>query len=174
VSTAPLAMVIEPRRVAAVRASRLANPIAEDAFDRLVELAAAASGAPFAFLTIVDDRRSWLKSCVGRPEGAARSLPVESTFCQYVVATSAPLVVEDSLLDERVAGNPAIELLGVRAWAGFPILSSDVLCLGVLCLVDLQPRRWSDFDLQLLSTLAAAASTEVRLRHLVLEAGGSE
>ncbi|MHB1987925.1 MAG: GAF domain-containing protein [Acidimicrobiales bacterium] len=164
--------ILDPARLSTVEESRLANVEPEDPFDRLTELAVAVTGAPFGFLTVVDHESSWAKSAVGQPESWPRTLPISATFCQYVVGTSAPLVVEDALTDDRVLHNPAVRSLGVRAWAGFPFLAWDLHCLGTMCLVDLEPRSWTDVDLQLLATLTQAAGTEIALRRAQQELAG--
>ena len=55
-------------RAAAVRATRLLETGPEAAFDRLCSLAATILDAPMAYMTVVDDVRSFLK---GAPDPAA-------------------------------------------------------------------------------------------------------
>ena len=99
--------------------------------------------APFAFVTIVDGTRSFWKSCIGvdRPT-ADRQNPVEESFCQYVVNTDEPLIVgEPPRRDDRQ--NPSIEKMGVVAWAGYPLRSTDGHVLGTFCVVDTVVRDWT-------------------------------
>lgn len=93
-------------------------------------MAATIVGAPFAFATIVDDARSFWKSCFGIPDGAPRQNTVEESFCQYVVHSKAELIVDDAASDPRTRGNPSVDAMGVRAWAGFPLVAPDGEVLG--------------------------------------------
>lgn len=158
--------VADPGRLAAVRASGLLDTPAEEPFDRLARLAAATLDAPLAFVTVVDERRSFWKACIGvDAQGPAdRQNAVEESFCQYVVALDAELVVGDAASDPRTRDNPSIDAMGVAAWAGFPLRSPGGEVLGSFCVVDTKVRTWSERDVEVLRTLAHAASGEVALR----------
>jgi serine phosphatase RsbU (regulator of sigma subunit) len=160
------AQVFDPARLAAVRRTGLLDTGPEEAFDRLSRLAATLLGTPFAFVTVVDDTRSFWKSCIGvdSTDPAQRQNTVQESFCQYVVGSGAELVIGDARLDERTADNPSIESMGVIAWAGFPVRSPDGLVLGTFCAVDTVARQWTPHDVQVLQTLAQAAGGEIALR----------
>jgi phosphoserine phosphatase RsbU/P len=160
--------VADPKRLAAVFASELLDTEPENAFDDLTRMAALVVGAPFAFATVVDDARSFWKSRYGIPAGGANQNQVEESFCKYVVRTQSELIVTDASIDERTRDNPSVAAMGVRAWAGFPLLSPGGEVLGSFCIVDTAPREWTPRDLEVIRTLAAAASREVALRAAVM------
>ncbi len=164
--------ILAPARLAAARASGLLDTRPDEAFDRLSGLAATVLETPLAFITVVDETRSFWKSCFGvtlnGPEDQEN--PVEESFCQYVVELGAELIVDDAATDPRTRDNPSVEKMGVRAWAGFPLLSPDGEVLGSFCVVDTVPRAWSDRDREVLRVLALAASGEVALRAAAEEA----
>ena len=58
------AQVHDPVRLAAVERTRLLDTGPDEAFDRLTRLAATLLGTPYAFVTLVDDTRSFRKSVV--------------------------------------------------------------------------------------------------------------
>ncbi len=155
--------VRDPARIAALERSGLLESGPEDPFDRLAELAAEIIGAPWACITLVDAERYTFKSAVGLPEGATEPGLVEQSFCRYVVGLGRPLIVDDARNDPRTSDNPAIELLGVAAWAGYPIEDASGAVLGTFCAVDTSPRAWSDLDNRVIATLARAVSTEIAL-----------
>jgi phosphoserine phosphatase RsbU/P len=158
--------VLDPARLAAVARTRLLDTDPEEPFDRLARLAATLLDAPYAFVTIVDDRRSFWKSAIGL-EGTGivtRNLTVAESFCQYVVSTGDRLIVDDAARDPRTHDNPTIETLGVAAWAGFPLVAPTGEVLGSFCVVDTHTRHWTDQDVHVLETLTAAAAGEVALR----------
>ncbi|MDK3256254.1 GAF domain-containing SpoIIE family protein phosphatase [Blastococcus capsensis] len=153
-----------PARLAAVEAAGLLDAESEEAFDRLAALARQLLRAPFAFLTVVDDRRSFWMACLGIAEGGPRQNALEESFCQYVVETREPLVLPDVRVDERTRDNPSIVSMGVVAWAGYPVHDPDGHVLGTLCVVDTVVRHWTDDEVQILASLAAIATREVALR----------
>ena len=164
--------VYSQARLHAVRRSGLLDTGPEEPFDRLTRLAATLLSASSAFVTVVDERRSFWKSCIGvaAEGGGARENPVEESFCQYVVGTGEPLVVGDAKADPRTRDNPSVTLMGVAAWAGYPVRAPGGAVLGTFCVVDTVTRDWTVRDLEILSTLAHAASGEVSLRMAVDEA----
>ena len=159
--TAELDAVRDPERLAAVERTGLLDAAAGEAWDELTSLAARLLDAPLAFMTLVDAERSFWLSCVG--VSGQRQNRVEESFCQYVIADAAPLLVDDTRLNPRTATNPAVRDLGVRAWAGYPVLDGDGQPLGSFCVVDSVPRAWSREDAVLLEVLSRAASAHLRL-----------
>ncbi|MEV4483129.1 GAF domain-containing SpoIIE family protein phosphatase [Micromonospora coxensis] len=164
--------MFEPRRLAAVRRTGLLDTGPEEAFDRLSRLAATLLNTPFAFVTIVDETRSFWKSCIGidAADPAGRQNPVEQSFCQYVIGADREVIVGDARTDPRTRDNPSIETMGVAAWAGFPVRSPEGLVLGTFCVVDTVSRDWTARDIEVLETLSQAATGEVALRAAVKEA----
>jgi serine phosphatase RsbU (regulator of sigma subunit) len=166
------AQVKDPDRLAAVRRTRLLDTAPEESFDRLTRLVATLLGVPYAFVTVVDGTRSFRKSTVvvGAAGSAQQQSPVEESFCQYVIGAGRELIVTDVTADDRAGGNPSTDLIGVAAWAAFPVRSSDGLILGTFCAVDTVPREWTPHDLQVLETVSHAAAGEIALRVAAAEA----
>lgn len=153
-------------RLAAVRRTRLLDTGPEEPFDRLARLARQLLDVPFAFITVVDERRSFWKSCIGvdATDPADRQNLVEESFCQYVIATDAPVIIDDARLNPMTSGNPSIEAMGVISWAGFPVRSPDGVVLGTFCVLDHKPRHWTTRDAEILEVAAYAAAGEIALR----------
>jgi sigma-B regulation protein RsbU (phosphoserine phosphatase) len=164
--------VLDARRLAAVRASGLLDSAPEEAFDRLARLAASLLGTPLAFVTVVDDRRSYWKSCIGLDpaEFPDRQMPVEESLCQHGVGVPGTFVVEDTHADPRTRHLAPVVSMGVSAWASVPVVSPAGLHLGSFCVGDLRPRAWTADELQTLQTLADAVSGEIALRDSVAHA----
>ena len=78
-------------------ATRLLDTAPEASFDELAALAATVTDAPLAFITIVDDVRSYWKSAVGLPEldRRERQNPVSESFCKYLIAAGGPVNLDD-------------------------------------------------------------------------------
>jgi GAF domain-containing protein len=166
-----LPRVGDPARLTAVWATGLLDSPPEAAFDELAGLAARLLGAPFAFVTLVDEQRSYWKARIGiEPDGPSQNA-VEESFCQYVIASGEPLIADDVTADPLTAANPSIESMGVRAWAGFPLLSPNGESLGSFCVVDTVVRAWTEQDIETLRVLSGAAGREIALRSSVARAG---
>lgn len=160
-----------PARLAVLRASGVLDSPPEAAFDRLTRLASRLVNAPVTIVSLVDDRRQFFKSQVGlaEPWASARGTPLSHSFCQHVVATAAPLVVADATQHPLVADNLAIPDLGVIAYAGMPLTTSQGDTLGSFCAIDTRPREWQEWELEALQALAQAAMREIELRAVVTE-----
>lgn len=157
--------VFDAARLDAVRRTGLLDTPAEPAFDRLAGLAADLLGAPLAFVTLVDDQRSFWKAAHGvEVESAAdRQNTVEESFCQYVIRRPGRLMIDDAVNDPLTRDNPSVATMGVRAWAGVTLEGPDGAALGSFCVVDTVVREWTEHDGDVLETLAAAASAQIAL-----------
>ncbi|MEU8200068.1 GAF domain-containing SpoIIE family protein phosphatase [Streptosporangium sp. NPDC049046] len=158
--------IFDPKRLTAVWATGLLDTEPEPSFDEFAGLAARVTGGQRAFVTLVDDQRSFWKSAIGMGELplAARQNAVQDGPSHILIATNAPLIVEDAVADPRVCDLAVVKRLGMGAWAGYPIHGPNGEVLGGLCVVDSASRVWSDADVQTLATLARAVSSEIGLR----------
>ena len=154
--------ILDPARLDAVARSGLIDSRREATFDELTRLAAELLGAPFAFVTVVDDSRSFWKSAHGIVDGT-RANSVSDSFCQYVIERGDELIVGDAVHHPTTASNPSIETMGVKAWAGCPVVL-DGETLGTFCVVDQRTREWTDRDRHILRTLASSVNLEVARR----------
>jgi PAS domain S-box-containing protein len=165
----------DPARLAALHETALVDSSNDDAFDRLTRIASMAVGAPVALVVLVDEDRQYFKSHVGLPEpySRTRQTPLTHSFCQHIVLSAEPLLVEDARSDARFQGHPAIQDLNVIAYLGVPLRTPSGHVLGSLCVIDHQPRQWKDQDVSLMTDLAGSVMTEIELRLTVREAEDS-
>jgi phosphoserine phosphatase RsbU/P len=162
----------DAQRLDALRHTNLMDSAPDEAFDKLTRLAARILKCPVALVSLVDDRRQFFKSCVGldEPWRSRRETPLSHSFCQYVVASETPLIVNDARQDAVLCGNHAVDELGVVAYVGIPIRASDGLVLGSFCVIDNCPRIWTDEQIEILTELTSSVMTEIELRRAVNEA----
>ena len=160
--------VSDPARLAALRDTGLLDSDAEEVFDRLTTVAREALHADVSLMSLIDSDRQFFKSEQGlsEPWAGARETPLSHSFCQRVVASEAPLVVEDARTDPSLADSLAIRDLGIVAYAGVPLTLSDGHTLGSFCTVCTQPRAWTEAELRILTALGKAAVNEIELRRL--------
>ena len=156
-----------PERLAAVRATGLLDTGPEGPFDDLARLAAAVTGCGRALITLVDERRSFWKSCIGvnAADVAGRQNPVRESFCYFVVGLGgAPFVIEDAAADPRTSSHPSVRPMKIGAWAGYPLLTPAGQVLGSMCVIDENPHPWQPEELAALAAMARAVSNEINLR----------
>ena len=140
----------------------------------LTALMAERISAPMGLATVIDearDRQVFI-AAVGLPEPVAteRETPLSHSFCRIVKATDAPLVVTDATADARVAGNPAIDDIGIQAYLGYPLRAATGEPLGAVCVLDRVPRRWTDSEQAHVRTVAEAINTQIGLRAALVAA----
>ena len=158
------------QRLTALHRLGLLDSQAEPAFDRLTQLVSRLLHVPVALVSLLDSDRQFFKSAVGLPEPWAtrRETPLSHSFCQYVVETGEPLIVNDAPNHPLVCTNLAIPDLNVQAYLGIPLMTSDGMVLGSLCAIDDVPRAWNQADIATVRDLAASVVTEIELRRDIL------
>ncbi|MFC4066587.1 ATP-binding protein [Actinoplanes subglobosus] len=163
-----VAHVIEdPERLRALRATGLLeHGTVVTGLDRLTRLATRLLDVPAGVVTLIEPDRQVFASHHGLTGELAekRQTPLSYSFCQYVVADAAPMVVRDARTDERLSGNPAIGEHQAIAYAGFPLRDPDGQVLGSFCVFDGEPRVWTERDVAVLGDLAQEAEAEIALR----------
>jgi len=159
----------EEARLAAVHRLGLLDTLEEERFDRHARIAAAALDAPIALVTLIDRDRQWYKSHYGFDFSETSR---DVGFCSHAILESAPLVVNDTLRDDRFADNPVV--LGephVRFYAGIPLHAADGARVGAFCIVDHKPRQLSPAQLRMLQDIARLVEEELEPRATAAAAG---
>jgi len=152
-------------RLAALRATGLVDGPTREALDRLTRLAARLLNVPTATVSLVDTDRQFFASAVGvaEPWATQRGTPLSHSFCRHVVERDAPFIIDDAPSHPLVCDNLAIEELGVVAYAGVPLRTSQGHVLGSFCAIDDHARAWTAEDLETLQDLAVAVVAEIEL-----------
>lgn len=150
----------EQTRIEAVRELGLLDTPPEERFDRVVRLARRLFGVPTVAVNLIDDDRLYVKSAVGVEAGL--SVPIDLAFSPRLIDTRESLVVSDTRADAEWAEHPlVIGDAGIVFYAGRPLAGPGGQVVGVLCLVDQQPREFGEADRALLDDLAGWVETEL-------------
>jgi diguanylate cyclase (GGDEF)-like protein len=152
------------RRLAALRDTALLDTPAEEAFDRVVRLAAAALGAPTAWLSLVDEDREYVKASIGDGPSAGSSRPLAESVAAVVLAEGEPLVLDDVRAHGAFRDHPAVMKGGIGSAACIPVATPGGLILGALCATAPEPRRWTAATVRVLADLSAEILTQLELR----------
>ena len=137
--------------------------------DVLTQMAALATGAPRAFVTLADAERVWHPASGGAAPSSARR---EETYCSAALAGADDvLVAADVRLDERTRAI-ATRLSGSSqtvAYAGALLRDANGTKLGTLCVTDTVPHPLTDEQVQLLRGLARQVMHLISLRRTKIE-----
>jgi signal transduction histidine kinase len=134
----------------------------EPAFDDITQLAAQICQTPIALISLSDTSRQWFKAKVGLD---IQETPRETAFCQYAIQQPDLFIVQDASVDPRFSQHPLVsDAPHLRFYAGMPLINSDGLALGVLCVLDCQPRQLATEQQQILQVLARQVVTLLESR----------
>ncbi len=143
------------------------DTLEEQAYDDLTKLAAQICETPIALVSLIDRDRQWFKSHHGLD---ARETPREFAFCAHAILNDEIFIVEDSSLDERFHDNPlATGEPHVKFYAGAPLIMSDNIKLGTLCVIGNNARKISLAQQEALQALARQVVSQLELRLKVKE-----
>jgi PAS domain S-box-containing protein len=137
-----------------------------EALDRLARLAARLLQTPIALISLVTQDRNLLIGAHGLPEALARArqIPSSASICRHVLATNRPFVVRDARSHPLVRDEPVVDELNAISYLGVPLLGPDGEILGSVCAIDSTARDWTEDDIETLSVLSRAATSEIGAR----------
>jgi signal transduction histidine kinase len=151
----------EAERLAALYHYDLIGTDPEPRFDDIAMLAAQTCGCQVALISLIGEQEIWFKSRINHPLATTRRV---DSFCQHVLHTRQALVVEDTFLDARFANNALVkQRQPMRFFAGAPIITDTGYVIGVLCVLDYQPRQLSDCQLSTLQVLARQVMSQIEM-----------
>ena len=149
----------EHTRLETLRSLKLLDTSPSERFDRLTRIARRMFGVPVSLVSLVDDNRQWFKSRQGLD---ATETPRDISFCGHAILGEDIFIVPDATKDNRFVDNPLVtDDPNIRFYAGVPLRVSNGSKIGTLCIIDEQPREFSEEDLELLRDLAEMAQQEI-------------
>ncbi len=149
----------ERSRLETLRALNLLDSAPEERFDRLTRMARRMFGVPISLVSLIDANRQWFKSNQGMD---ATETPRDASFCGHALLGDDILLIPDATLDERFFDNPlVIDNPNIRFYAGCPLRVLNGSKIGTLCIIDREPREFSEEDIKLLRDLATMAEREI-------------
>lgn len=146
----------EALRLAAVRSLEADRQETDEVLDRLVEVARRQSGAPIAFISLLD---ADLQRFIARSGLDFAETARSAAMCAYAILEPDQLLwVADARLDPRFENNPLVlGAQGIRFYAGAPLLVNG-RAVGSFCLAGPDPRDRDEGLVALLSDLSAIAA----------------
>ena len=155
-------LTAEEKRLEAVQRYEVLDTPPDGAFDRITSLAARLFKVPISIVSIVDHDRIWFKSHHGID---VEQIDKEPGLCASAILQHEPWVVNDAGVDPRTLTNALVcGDLGLRFYVGIPLKTSEGYNLGTFNIIDVEPRDFSDDDLETMKDLAAVIVDELELR----------
>ena len=154
----------EAERLSALDEYDVLDTPREEAFDRITRLVRRIFDVPISTVTFLDAHRQWFKS----PDGlSVTETARDIALCDVVIRAARPLIVNDTLRDDRFRENPSV--VGpphLRFYAGAPLATSEGQVIGTLCAMDTKPRAFEPDEIATLSDLAGIVMDGLELRRL--------
>lgn len=156
----------DAKRLAFIEQLEIVDEPRERSLKIVVQLATKLLNVPVSLITMVLEDRQFFVASEGLSEEweICRQTPLSHSFCRHVVEGNMPLIVSNASSHPLVADNLAIPELGVAAYLGVPIQFGDDAPIGALCVIDSQPRSWTQQDLSTLEKLSSLTCAELAVR----------
>lgn len=140
-------------RLSNLESYELMDTLPESVYDEITKLAATICNTPIGLITLIDDKRQFFKSIYGMD---ANKIPLEHSFCQYIIQDNNNLlIIEDAKKDARFANNPMVQNdPNISFYAGVSLTTPLGFRLGALCVIDDQPRKLTEIQINGLQALA--------------------
>ncbi len=156
----------EAKRLQAVKRSGMMDSEVASRFSIYVDMAKRIADCPVAYTGLLDEHRQYFLA--QSFEGSIETLTEvarDKTLCQYALLHTQPLVVPDLREHPQLKHNALVtDDPHWVFWVGVPLVTSDGLVLGTLCVVDYKPRTLDDETIALLQRLAANLTLVIELQ----------
>jgi len=155
----------ERARLETLRQYSILDTEAEETFSDITILASMICRTPIALISFVDSERQWFKAQFGL---GIIEMPRDVSFCAHAILQDGPLIVRDTLDDDRFRENKMVlEKPYIRFYAGMPLVSPEGFKVGTLCVMDHIVRDLTRTEIESLRMLANQVVSLLELRRQV-------
>ncbi|BCS32649.1 hypothetical protein TBR22_A18630 [Luteitalea sp. TBR-22] len=145
------------------------TPEVLDKWQRLLDVVAKLVGVPSAVITMIEAPLCTCYRTVVSSASPGNPFPIDQlfaldigTYCEEVIKTRAPLLVENAL--EDVAWLSAPELgVGMVSYLGFPVIWPDGRVFGTVCVLDSKANAYGDVHQDLLRHCREVLEDDLRM-----------
>ena len=140
----------------------------ETVYQHIADMTAELCNVEIAAISLLDHDRVWFVAGHNLP---FQETPRSDSICPYTVAAREFLEIEDTTKDDRTKDSPLVTgELGIRFYAGQPLISEDGYALGSMCLVGRTPKRLDPLQKKTLAHLASIVMSLFEARRGMLDA----
>ncbi|MEN2989676.1 GAF domain-containing sensor histidine kinase [Tistrella sp. BH-R2-4] len=152
----------EAARLSALHRLDILDTPADKTLDRITAMAARLFNAPVAIISLVDRDRIWFKSRHGLD---FNQMDRDIGLCTSAILQDGPWVLNDVTGEPLLCDNPLVTgPFGLRFYAGHPLVTRCGYKLGMLCVIDHEPRAVTADQMATLADLAAIVMDHIELR----------
>ncbi|MEU4245649.1 GAF domain-containing protein [Actinoplanes sp. NPDC026619] len=146
-----------PARMRQIASYDLFAPGLRPRLDALATRTAARLHAPVSLISVVLDSAQFVlgRHGVGGWMAEIDGIPAEWSLCAHTVLAGRPYCVTDGATDPAHADNPLLNMTDMHSYAGVPLIDHSGQAIGAHCVIDVDPRTFTDDDLALLADSAA-------------------
>ncbi len=153
----------ENERLKYLESYSILDTLPEIDYDNLTAIASEICNTPISLVSIIDNKRQWFKSHHGL---SVSETPKEYAFCAHAINDpNNVFIVQDARKDDRFFDNPLVTgEPHVIFYAGVPLIDSNQLPLGTLCVIDHEPKLLSQSQINSLKALSNQIMNLLELR----------
>jgi CheY-like chemotaxis protein len=151
----------EVSRLESLHSLRILGTSREQAFDDIAHLAAIVCDAPMAIIAFIDEHRVWFKARIGLE---VDEIPRADSFCAHTILRSDVLIVPDPTSDQRFVSSFLVQQIGIRFYAGIPLITVENHPIGTLAVMDRVPHLMTAEQIDSLQILARRIVSELEPR----------
>ena len=151
----------EDSRLESLHSFRILGTSCEQGFDDIAHLAAVMCDTPVAVIAFIDEQRVWFKAKIGLE---VDEIPRGDSFCAHAILQSDVLIVRDPISDKRFVSSFLVERIGIRFYAGTPLITVDNYPVGTLAVMDRVPHLITAEQIDSLQILARRIVAELETR----------
>jgi CheY-like chemotaxis protein len=151
----------EGSRLESLRGFRILGTSCEQGFDDILRLATLICDTPIGKIGFVDEQRVWLKAKIGLEFD---EIPRERSFSAHAILRPDILLVPDPLADATFENNLLVTEIGVRFFAGMPLITSSHQAIGAISVMDRVPHLMTAEQIDSLQILARRIVGELETR----------
>lgn len=157
----------EANRIKELESYSILDTLPEEDYDNLTAIASQICETHISLVSLIDSKRQWFKSNHGL---SVSETPKEYAFCAHAIQNPKDVfIIEDARNDKRFSENPLVT--GdpyVIFYAGVPLINQKGFALGTLCVIDKEPKKLSQAQINSLKSLAQQVMNLMELRRTKL------
>ncbi len=139
-------------------------------FKAVAKTIARSFNTPIALISLVGSEHVTFKGNFGM-EGVV-STPRGISLCSLAILDNNPTIYEDARKEPCLLNNPLVAGdFGLQFYAGVPLTTKEGFNIGTVCVVDKEPRDFSEQEVALLTKFAESIIGELENRHILKSAG---
>jgi CheY-like chemotaxis protein len=155
----------EVSRLESLHSFQILETHSEQGFDDMLRLATLTCAMPIGKIGFVDQERVWLKSKIGFE---LDEIPRERSFTAHAILQPDILLVADALSDPIFANNLLVTDVGVRFFAGMPLITSGRQAIGAVSVMDRVPHLMTAEHMDSLRLIARRIVNDLETRGTIV------